>query len=109
MTTALQCINSQKPYTMAGVEPRIFCFVGGRDDHYATPPVVLFPWTAHQTFNGFFLILFQLRFCQELLPHPSAQVREPALHERRPLRGRVEPVRLRLLRHRIHRAHVRKR
>jgi hypothetical protein len=23
---------------MAGFEPGIFCSVGGRDDHYATPP-----------------------------------------------------------------------
>jgi hypothetical protein len=27
----------QKPYTLAGFEPGIFCSVGGRDDHYATP------------------------------------------------------------------------
>jgi hypothetical protein len=27
-----------KPYTLAGFEPGIFCSVGGRDDHYATPP-----------------------------------------------------------------------
>jgi hypothetical protein len=26
------------PYTLAGFEPGIFCTVGGRDDHYATPP-----------------------------------------------------------------------
>jgi hypothetical protein len=38
MTTALQCINSLKPYTLAGFEPGIFCSVGGPDDHYATPP-----------------------------------------------------------------------
>jgi hypothetical protein len=38
MTTALQCKNSQKPYTLAGFEPWIFCSEGGRDDHYATPP-----------------------------------------------------------------------
>jgi hypothetical protein len=25
-------------YTLAGFEPWIFCSVGGRDDHYATPP-----------------------------------------------------------------------
>jgi hypothetical protein len=25
-------------YTLAGFEPGIFCSVGGRDDHYATPP-----------------------------------------------------------------------
>jgi hypothetical protein len=37
MTTALQFINSYKPYTLAGIEPGIFCSVGGRDDHYATP------------------------------------------------------------------------
>jgi hypothetical protein len=28
MTTALQCINSLKPYTLAGFEHRIFCSVG---------------------------------------------------------------------------------
>jgi hypothetical protein len=28
----------KKPYTLAGFEPEIFCSVGGRDDHYATPP-----------------------------------------------------------------------
>jgi hypothetical protein len=38
MTIALQCINSYKPYTLAGFKPGIFCSVGGRDDHYATPP-----------------------------------------------------------------------
>jgi hypothetical protein len=38
MTTALQRINFKKPYTLAGFEPRIFYSVGGRDDHYATPP-----------------------------------------------------------------------
>jgi hypothetical protein len=27
-----------KPYTLAGFEPGIVCFGGGRDDHYATPP-----------------------------------------------------------------------
>jgi hypothetical protein len=37
MATTL-CINSYKPYTLAGFEPRIFCSVGGRDDHYDTPP-----------------------------------------------------------------------
>jgi hypothetical protein len=26
-----------KPYTLAGFELGIFCSVGGRDDHYATP------------------------------------------------------------------------
>jgi hypothetical protein len=26
-------------YTMAGFDPGIFFSVGGRDDHYATPPV----------------------------------------------------------------------
>jgi hypothetical protein len=36
--TALQCVNSKKPYTQAGFEPGIICSVGGRDDHYATPP-----------------------------------------------------------------------
>jgi hypothetical protein len=25
-------------YTLAGFEPGIFCSVGGRDDHYASPP-----------------------------------------------------------------------
>jgi hypothetical protein len=37
MTTALQCINSYKPFTLAGFELGIFCSVGGRDDHFATP------------------------------------------------------------------------
>jgi hypothetical protein len=37
MTTALQCINSKRPYTLTGFEPGIFCSVGGRDDHYTTP------------------------------------------------------------------------
>jgi hypothetical protein len=34
----------KRPYTLAGFEPGIFCSVGGRDDHYTTPP-------GHQ--NGF--------------------------------------------------------
>jgi hypothetical protein len=38
LTTALQCKNPYKPYTLAGFEPGIFCSVGGRDDQYATPP-----------------------------------------------------------------------
>jgi hypothetical protein len=39
MTTALQCSNSPKPSdTLAGFEPGIFCSIGGRDDHYTTPP-----------------------------------------------------------------------
>jgi hypothetical protein len=38
MTTALQCINSKKPYTLAGFKPVFFCSVGGRDGHYTTPP-----------------------------------------------------------------------
>jgi hypothetical protein len=42
LTTTLQCINSQKPYTLAGFKPGIFCSVGGRDDHYATPPGGIF-------------------------------------------------------------------
>jgi hypothetical protein len=37
MTTALQCVNSYKPYTLAGFELGIFCSVGGLDDHYTTP------------------------------------------------------------------------
>jgi hypothetical protein len=28
----------KKPYTLAGFELKIFCSVGGRDDHYTTPP-----------------------------------------------------------------------
>jgi hypothetical protein len=37
-TTALQCKKTYlKPYTLAGFEPGIFCYGGGRDDHYATP------------------------------------------------------------------------
>jgi hypothetical protein len=35
MTTALDCINSPKPYTQAGFEPGTFCSVGGREDHAA--------------------------------------------------------------------------
>jgi hypothetical protein len=31
-------INSEKPYTLAGFEPGIFCSVGGCDDHYTMPP-----------------------------------------------------------------------
>jgi hypothetical protein len=38
MTTALQCINSLKPFTLAGFEPGIFCSLGGCDDYYTTPP-----------------------------------------------------------------------
>jgi hypothetical protein len=38
LTTALQCLNTQKPYTLAGFEPWILCFGGRRDDHFATPP-----------------------------------------------------------------------
>jgi hypothetical protein len=38
MITALQCINSLKPYTLAAFKPGIFCSIGGRDDPYATPP-----------------------------------------------------------------------
>jgi hypothetical protein len=38
MTTAVQCKNSSKPCTLAGFEPGIFCSVGRRGDHYATPP-----------------------------------------------------------------------
>jgi hypothetical protein len=44
--TQWQCIlsydNSTAMYkflkNLAGFEPGIFCFVGGRDDHYTTPP-----------------------------------------------------------------------
>jgi hypothetical protein len=28
----------KKTLTLAGFEPGIFCSLGGRDDHYATPP-----------------------------------------------------------------------
>jgi hypothetical protein len=35
LTTELQRIQS---YTLAVFKPGIFCYVGGRDDHYATPP-----------------------------------------------------------------------
>jgi hypothetical protein len=35
MTTALQRIDYLKPYTLAGFESGIFCYVGGRDDHFA--------------------------------------------------------------------------
>jgi hypothetical protein len=28
---------SNKPYTLAGLEPGIICSAGGRDDHYTTP------------------------------------------------------------------------
>jgi hypothetical protein len=32
------CIETYKPYTLAGFEPGIFCSGGGHYDHYATPP-----------------------------------------------------------------------
>jgi hypothetical protein len=35
--TTLQCTTSWQPHTLAGFELGIFCFAGGRDDHYATP------------------------------------------------------------------------
>jgi hypothetical protein len=38
MTTALQCINSKKPYTFVGFELGIFCSVSGFNDLYAMPP-----------------------------------------------------------------------
>jgi hypothetical protein len=38
MTTALECMKSYKPYTLAGFEPGIFCSVGGRNDHYTKQP-----------------------------------------------------------------------
>jgi hypothetical protein len=38
MTSALQCINIWKPYTLEGLEPGILCSWGGRDDHYAMSP-----------------------------------------------------------------------
>jgi hypothetical protein len=38
LTTALKCIKTQKPHTLAGFEPGIFYSVGGRHDHDATPP-----------------------------------------------------------------------
>jgi hypothetical protein len=31
--TALQCIKSLKPYTLAGFEHTVFCSIGGDDDH----------------------------------------------------------------------------
>jgi hypothetical protein len=34
LTTALQCIKIQKPYTLARFKPGICCSVGGRNDHY---------------------------------------------------------------------------
>jgi hypothetical protein len=30
----------KKSFTLAGIEPVIFCSIVGRDDHYATPPVL---------------------------------------------------------------------
>jgi hypothetical protein len=41
MTTALQCINSLKPYTLVGLKPGIFCSVGRRDGNFAMPPGLL--------------------------------------------------------------------
>jgi hypothetical protein len=38
LTTALQCVKTQKPYTLAGFEPGMFCSVGIPDDYYDTPP-----------------------------------------------------------------------
>jgi hypothetical protein len=38
MTTALQCKNFLKSYTLAGFEPGIFCSLEGRDGHSDTPP-----------------------------------------------------------------------
>jgi hypothetical protein len=32
------CKFQKKPQTLAGFEPGIFCYVGGRDDHYALQP-----------------------------------------------------------------------
>jgi hypothetical protein len=37
-STAMYKDLPKKSYTLAGFEPGIFCFWGGRDDHYATPP-----------------------------------------------------------------------
>jgi hypothetical protein len=36
--TALQCITSYTPYTLARFEPTTFCSVGVDDDHYIMPP-----------------------------------------------------------------------
>jgi hypothetical protein len=47
MTTALQCIPSLKPYTLAGFEPGIFCSVGGRDE------------ISSKTFVNFFHLLWK--------------------------------------------------
>jgi hypothetical protein len=38
LTTPLQCRETQNPYALPGLEPVIFYYGGGRDDHYATPP-----------------------------------------------------------------------
>jgi hypothetical protein len=38
MTTALQFKKTYQPYTLAVFEPGTFCYGGGSDDHYATPP-----------------------------------------------------------------------
>jgi hypothetical protein len=46
LTTALQCIRTLIPYTLAGFEPGSSFSVGGRDDHYSTPP-----WQFWQFFN----------------------------------------------------------
>jgi hypothetical protein len=55
MTTDCKSINYfKKPYILAGFEPGIFCSIGGRDHHYATPqghPAFLFSKLIH----GFFL------------------------------------------------------
>jgi hypothetical protein len=47
-------LKHQKPYTLAGFEPGIFCSVGGRDHHYATPPRLFFSLKK----NIFYLPLF---------------------------------------------------
>jgi hypothetical protein len=38
LATAHQCIETYKPYTLAGFERGIFCSGGGRDANCVTPP-----------------------------------------------------------------------
>jgi hypothetical protein len=39
LTTALQCIKTKKPNTLAGFKPGIIRSVGGHDDHYANAAI----------------------------------------------------------------------
>jgi hypothetical protein len=52
-------INPLKPYTLAGFEPGIVCSVGGRDDHYATPPGVRTSYFSCDGLDSFGYFLFK--------------------------------------------------